>query len=619
MSDFSVTDLHDSLPPEVQLSFDLHGDVVQQQSTIDGAMPLDGQPPVERPPEFLDHGVQQHSFSDNAMPLSHEAPLEQLLELPDDDAKQGTKTDTAMDIDDQPAAGQPPHLYSYGTQGDIVFNSADFERDIAQINENAPGWWVQHGGSLHSDGSIDFGSSTDQPHFDFEMDDVVPSIEPTAQTPSAESINPFGLCGLPTNLGNTPTSGQPQQMFAPPDSGPIQYPLPPVTHYPLPYNFDWQNIAERQSRAPMSNAPGHFITNSGTGAVLEVIPEDAARSPGLSFTPVQRPSSVANLNFPAGTLTTPSPSPTLQAASVDRQPPVRRNTVATGTGRTAPTGRHHIAVKFPIYNRLLLVNGLSEAKTMANKRIALDVIDDDDRDLVVARPQDWVPLISKAFESDYLGQPDDGTRLTKEGQAEWTRWQQEHENKVWHILDIKGEEESPKFVQSCAYIFYGLVLEAHEQGKGLPYVGKTISNPGPNINLKCSERINEAIEVLKKFPIVRYDFIRQDRLDGLAANPLGFVNRKIENMWVNYKKKHNTGPVKEEPVKAEPTGKKRTAAEMEQQLDANGLPTGTVSATIQPGPKRTKAAPKKRGSQAPAPKNEAATSMDVKEEDEMLL
>ena len=125
--------------------------------------------------------------------------------------------------------------------------------------------------------------------------------------------------------------------------------------------------------------------------------------------------------------------------------------------------------------------------------------------------------------------------------------------------------------------------------------------------------------MLKKFPIVRYDFIRLDRLDGLAANPLGFVNRKIENMWVNYKKKHNTGPVKEEPVKAEPTGKTRTAAELEQQLDANGLPTGPVSATIQPGPKRTKAAPKKRGSQAPAPKNEAATPMDVKEEDKMVL
>ena len=614
MSDFNVTDLHDSLLPEAQLSFGINCNAVQHQSTIHGAMPIDEQPPVERPTGFLDHGVQQDSSSDNDMHLSDDEPLPQLPELPDNSGQQDSLPDAAMKMDEQQSFGHPSQPYTYSTQDDIVFNPGDFERDFAHIMENPQGWWAQYGGSLHSDGSIDFGASTNQPQFDFEMDDVVPSIGPTAQTPSAGSINPFGLCGLPANLDNIPTSGQPQQMSAPPDPGPIQYPLPPVAHYPLPYPFSWNAIAERQSRVP-----GHFITNSGTGAVLKVIPENAARSPGLSFTPVQRPSSVANLNFPAGILTTPSPSPTLQAASVSRQPPARRNTVATGTGRTAPTGRHHMAVKFPIYNRLLLVNGLSEAKIVANKRIALDVIDDDDRDLVVARPQDWVPLIAKTFESGYLGQPDDGTRLTEEGQAEWTRWQREHENKVWFILKNKGEEEAPKFVQSCAYIFYGLVLEAHEQGKGLPYVGKTISNPGPNINLKCSERINEAIEVLKKFPIVRYDFIRQDRLDGLAANPLGFVNRKIENMWVNYKKKHNTGPVKEEPVKPEPAGKKRTASEMEQQLDANGLPTGTEGATTQPGPKRTKAAPKKRASQAPAPKNEAATPMDVKEEDKMVL
>jgi hypothetical protein len=146
-------------------------------------------------------------------------------------------------------------------------------------------------------------------------------------------------------------------------------------------------------------------------------------------------------------------------------------------------------------------------------------------------------------------------------------------------------------------------------------VGKTISNPGPNINLKCSERLNDAIAVLKKFPIVRYDFLRQDRLDGLAANPLGFVNRKVENMWVNYKKKANTGPVKVEP---KPTGKKRTLSEMEQQVDANGLPTGNVDAITQPGPKRAKATPKKRGSQTTVPKSEAATPMDVKEEDEIM-
>jgi hypothetical protein len=615
MSNFNFTDLHGSLPPGEQRAFDFHDNAVKQK-----CMPSDDQRPVERPPELSDHGVQKDSFFGNAMPLSYEAPLEQLPKLPDNGSHQGIMPGSAMDIDDQPSVGQSSQLYNHGTQNEIVFDPADFERDIARIKEDPQGWWIQYGGSLHLDGTMDFGSSANDPVFEFdEMVDISPSMNSTAQAPSAESMNTFGLCGLPTSLDTTPTSGQPQQMFARPDSGPSQYPQPTAAHYPLPYSFNWDNITAHQSRVVAGNGPGQFSTNSGTGTVLEAIPENEAGYPGLSSTPVQRALSVPNLDFGAGTLTTPNPSPTLQAASVKKQTTVKKH--------PGPTGRNQIAVKFPIHSRFLLVNGLSEAKTMANARIALDVIDDDDRDLVVARPQYWVPLIAQAFESaeafksaqplesDFLAKPDDGTMLTKEGQVEWTRWQTEHDNKVWSILEKRGKEDAPRFIQSCAYIFYDLVLEAHEQGKGLPHVGKTISNPGPNINLKCSERLNDAIAVLKKFPIVRYDFLRQDRLDGLAANPLGFVNRKVENMWVNYKKKANTGPVKVEP---KPTGKKRTLSEMEQQVDANGLPTGNVDAITQPGPKRAKATPKKRGSQTTVPKSEAATPMDVKEEDEIM-
>jgi hypothetical protein len=597
MSGFSFTDLHDSLPPEVQIAFDLYDNAVRQEG-----MPSDDQPPVGRPPELFDHGVQQDCFSDNAMPLSYEAPLEQLSELPGNGGQQDSLPDTAMSFGDQPSAEQPSQLYGDGNVQTLKFDEDAFAKDYDHIMENPQGWWIQSGGSLHRDGTIDFGSSANDPVFNFDdMVDISPSVNSTAQAPAAEPMKNFGLCGLPTSLDTTPTSGQPQQMFAQPDSGPSQYSQPPVAHYPFPYSFNWDSIAAHQSRVAAGNGPGQFITNSGTGTVLEAIQENEARYH------VRRPSSAPNLD-PARTPMTPSPSPTLQAASVKK---VKKH--------PGPTGRNQPAVKFPIYSRFLLVNGLSEARTMANARIALDVIDDDDRDLVVARPQYWVPLIAQAFESGFLTEPDEGTRLTEEGQDEWTRWQTEHDNKVWSILGARGEEDAPRFVQSCAYIFYGLILEAHEQGKGLPYVGKTISNPGPNINLKCSERLNDAIAVLKKFPIVRYDFLRQDRLDGLAANPLGFVNRKVENMWVNYKKKANIGPVKEEPVRPEPTGKKRTLSEMEQQVDANGLPTGNVGATTQPGPKRAKAGPKKRGSQVTVPKNKVATPMDVKEEDDEIM
>jgi hypothetical protein len=643
MSDFNISDLHDCLPHEARLTSDSHDNAVQQVDT----MLLDDQPHVVRSPELLDHGVQQDTFFDDAMLLDYQLPLEQPTKLFDDEAQQDLMSDNTMPLDDQPPVEQPsdldggaqqdsifsefmavddqppveqqPQLYNYGTQDEIVFDPDDFERDMAHIMTDPSGWWAQYGGTLRFDGLIDFGSSVNDPAFDFEMGGVPPPIDPAAQAPSAEPTNSFGFCGLPTTFDNTPPNGQPQQSFAQHDYGSSQYPPPPGPRHSLPYDFSWDEITQRQSRVAGGNRHGQFVTNCGTGTVLEAIPEFDARSSGLASSPLKQPSSADKLGFAVG-MATPSPSPTLQAATVRKQTTARRHTVATG--------RNQPAAKFPIYQGHLLVNSLADAKGMANTRITLEVMGDDDRDLVVSHPEYWVPLIANAFDSDFLVEPNDGTKLTAEGQAEWTRWQREHDNKVWGILNAR-EGDAPRFVQSCAYIFYDLVLEAHEQGNGLPHVGKTIANPGPNIHLKCSERINNAISVLAKFPIVRYDFLRQDRLDGLAANPLGFVNRKVENMWVNYRKKHNTGPVKEEPakpVKPEPAvsdgtvatksnlrGKKRTAAQMEQQLDANGLPTGGVGATTR---KKRKPAPRKRASQAKVPSSQVTTPMQVKGEDD---
>jgi hypothetical protein len=633
MSDFNVADLHESLPHEVQshdnavqqvdsaMLLDDQSHVVrppefldrgfQQDSFFDNAMLLDYEPSLERPPDLLDYGVQPGFMSDNTMPLDDQPPVEQSSELyVDGGAQQDSMFSEFMAVDDQPSFEQPPQLYNYGTQDEIVFN----EDDCDQVMQDPQGWWVQHGGSLHPDGTMDFGPSANDPGFNFDMEDMSYPVGPAEQAPSSEPMSPFGLCGLPTTFDATPTNGQPQQFFTQPDYGPSQYHPHPGPQYSLPYDIDWEDIVRRQSHVAAGNRPGRFNTNCGTGTVLEAIPEFTDRSPGFAFPPSKQPSSVDK--FPA----TPSPSPTLQAASVRKQPTGRRPPVATG--------RNQPAVPFQIHNEILLVNDLADAKSMANTRITLDIMGNDDRDIVAAHPEYWVPLIANAFDSDFLVEPDDGTRLTPEGQAEWTRWQREHDNKVWSILNARPDN-APRFVQSCAYIFYELVLDAHEEGKGLPHVGKTIANPGPNIYLKCSERINNAIYVLAKYPIVRYDFLRQDRLDGLAANPFGFVNRKIENMWVNYKKKHNTGPVKVEPVKTEPTvadgaaipkgnvrGKKRPASEMLQQVDANGLPTGGVSATNQPTRKRPKPPPKKRGSQAKVPPSQVATPMQVKGEND---
>lgn len=238
-----------------------------------------------------------------------------------------------------------------------------------------------------------------------------------------------------------------------------------------------------------------------------------------------------------------------------------------GAKKRSTTYKKTPAERFPIFKDELLVSSLAEATQETTNLIQL-AVRGDDRDDVARYPKDWVTRITKAFEHQFKAQPDDGTQLTPEGQSGWTRWQTEHENEVWGIF--KKHDNPSRLAQACAYIFYQLVLDAHEVGKGLAYVAKTISNSGPDITMKCSERLEAAIKALEDYSIVQYDFLKQERLGGLAASPQGFAQRKIDNMFVNYKKaaekKHgaNAKPAKVEPSKDDATtkkGRKRKAAQ----------------------------------------------------------
>jgi hypothetical protein len=621
MSDFNFVDFQYGLPHEAQLALESADYAAQQEFLLD-AMLLDDQSPTDRPPELPDNDVQPDVSSGDKEPLDDEPSVEQPFELPSEGSvQQGLKVLTFhgfVPITNQPSAGQPSQLQACSAQDETMSDRSNFERDMAHFLSDPQGWLDQHDESIRSDGFVNFGDLPNNPGFDFEydseMDDVFRSTDFTTQAPAAGPVNSLVLGGGTEMISTTTTTGPHQQVFEQPGVVQSHFPKTPASH-PLPYRFDWDEIARRQSDVMGGNRSGQLITNSGTGTQLESIPEHDALLPGLYYTPPEQTFSFDNMDTAVRTLTTPSPSPTLQAASVKKQPAERRQTIATG--------RNQLAVKFPIYNDSLLVNDLTEAKETVNTRIPLDILDDD-REAVFSCPQIWIPLIAKAFESDFLEQPDEGPRLTPEGQAEWTRWQSEHQNKVWSIL--QSRPDASRFVQSCAWIFYQLVLDSHEMGKGLPHVGKTIANPGPNVTLKCSERITNAITVLEKFPIVRYDFLKQDRLDGLAANPVGFVNRKIENMWVNYKKKPNTGAVKEEVVKnelassggADFNAKKRKAGLLSQQCSADDYTMSDLDNDTQPQRKKAKATSKKRRSHSMVASSGVARPMEVKEEDMIL-
>lgn len=190
------------------------------------------------------------------------------------------------------------------------------------------------------------------------------------------------------------------------------------------------------------------------------------------------------------------------------------------------------AVKVPIHSSELLVSNLVDAKTTAITRIPLEVVDDDRND-VAAHPEIWVPKIAKALEVEFRTQAESHDRLTKLGRDEFTRWQEEHENKTWSVLS--KQKDVPKFAQSCAYVLYDKALESHVLGLEDP--GKAVANGGSDVKSKCSERINAAIIAIEEYSIVKYDFLCLDRLGALLASPSGFVKRKIENVWVNFKKK----------------------------------------------------------------------------------
>jgi hypothetical protein len=43
---------------------------------------------------------------------------------------------------------------------------------------------------------------------------------------------------------------------------------------------------------------------------------------------------------------------------------------------------------------------------------------------------------------------------------------------------------------------------------------------------------------------VRYDLLKRERLAAIVASPQGFYRKKVDNLFVNYKKRGNAGEVK---------------------------------------------------------------------------
>jgi hypothetical protein len=217
-------------------------------------------------------------------------------------------------------------------------------------------------------------------------------------------------------------------------------------------------------------------------------------------------------------------------------------------------------VKTPIHTETLLVPTLADAQRLSVTRTTLTIVDDDCED-VAANYNTWIPRITKPFDADFRKEPEDVDHFTPEGKKEFTRWQEEHLNKVSVVLaehEAKPNDSAAQFAQSCAWVWFQKVLDAHS--KGMEHVPSTIIIGGMDTTTKCSTRIETAILALEQYPILRFDLLKQERLDALVANPVGFYRKKVDNCVVNFNKTKK-GPAKikrnEDTKKSKATTKRK--------------------------------------------------------------
>lgn len=314
-------------------------------------------------------------------------------------------------------------------------------------------------------------------------------------------------------------------------------------------------------------APRTTLENSSSQqeprGLKAVLPKPQTQAPGTGA-----PSKVVETNIPVP----------LTPVSTKTEPAKKRPTKNKGLMQ---------ADRVTIFTDQLLVADIAEANEESRNLVRLDV-KEDDRDAVAAQPEHWILRITKAFDAPYKTQPDKPADFTAYGLAEWTRWQSQHENKVYVIFAEQGNPS--RLAQCCAWIFYKLVLDAHADGSGLEIVNKRIGNKGAETQLKCSERLEGAIKALEEYSIVRYDLLMQERLNGLAASPNGFAQRKVENMWVNLIKKDPKKAVRTTPAKS----RKRKAADADEDENHGDQPTSQFeNEASMPVPKKVRAASKK--------------------------
>lgn len=170
-----------------------------------------------------------------------------------------------------------------------------------------------------------------------------------------------------------------------------------------------------------------------------------------------------------------------------------------------------------------------EARAHLHRRVELTV-PGDDVDHVRNNQEYYVREIIRAIErTAYTGPPAQmkkGRSLANDEKEAWKNWQEAAAEKAAQSLEFADNDE----LEARAWLIVGEMLRVHD-------CGYRLSTKAANDQLKCTQRLDQAIAVTKDYAIIRSDILSHLKIEEFCANPEGFIQSKIDNLWVNFNKK----------------------------------------------------------------------------------
>lgn len=166
----------------------------------------------------------------------------------------------------------------------------------------------------------------------------------------------------------------------------------------------------------------------------------------------------------------------------------------------------------------LRFSSVGQAEAIASFRTMLDV-DQDDWAAMEATPEPHIKNIMTAFSATLASTPQD-RQVPAADLPRWCKYQNDHSDKVTKIL---ARDTTP--LEVSAWLVFGAVIDAHKNG---------VKNVKSSITAKnCSAHLEECLEAVRDYGVVRFDILRYERIDELVTDKLGLVKRKLQNFMTN--------------------------------------------------------------------------------------